>query len=92
VKHVTLSFDLEPRTPPESLLEDVWPYLQMTPEQRDLERQLVCRDAMNQWTALPETLRRRAEWAEDYLAREGMELLQRWAAEYRQTHGASEDR
>lgn len=81
--HPLWAFHISTQTP-EQTLEDLWPFLHMTPEQRDLERQSVCRTAIAQWNALSADVRERVEWFEEYQKREGMGILARWAREYRE--------
>ncbi len=69
---------------PEHLLDDVWPYIDRTPEERDRDRQMVCRVAIDQWRALSPDVRERVKWFDAWEKRSGMEILARWAREYRE--------
>ncbi|MEK7865203.1 MAG: hypothetical protein AAB434_00875 [Planctomycetota bacterium] len=77
------AFHISTQTP-EQLLEDLWPFFDMTPEERDLECQAVCRYVVAQWNTLPEDVRERAEWFDEYSKRDGMAILAKWAREYRE--------
>ena len=65
---------------PDVLLDQYERYIDMTPEQRDREIQLVCRTAMNQWLALPAD--KRIRWPLEP-GPAGEEILRRWMEEFR---------
>ncbi len=66
---------------PEELLEEAWPYLDLSPEDRGRLMHAVCATSMRQWLSLPEEkrLRRPPE-----PGTHGEAILRRWAEEFRE--------
>lgn len=76
-------------TPPERLLEDLWPYFDLAPEERSRMIHSVCETAMRQWRALPDEERLR--WPPEP-GPEGEAILRRWAREFRERKHAAPGR
>ncbi|GEM_PF-6099614 len=75
---------------PEQILEGVWPYLHMTPEERDRRSEVLCRIAMEQWMALSPDVRQEIERHEEWEKRHGLKIFARWAREYRERAGTTQ--
>lgn len=64
----------------EDLLQEAWPYLDLTPEDRGHMIHSVCGTAMRQWLHLPESQRLR--WPPEP-GPQGEAIFRRWAEAFR---------
>lgn len=67
---------------PEQVLAEIWPYLDLSPEERDRRSQELCKIARAEWRALSAGERARRRRNEEFEKRLGYGILRRWAREF----------